>query len=72
MSIHQYPGKSGTTGTAGVAAGQFVAAADDEGTLHILEVPRQLYKAGKNEVRIGLEPSEFLLNFFSYHAREWQ
>jgi WD40 repeat protein len=41
MSIHQYPGKSGY---------QFVAAGDDEGTLHILEVPRNLSKPSRNEV----------------------
>ncbi|KAI8613318.1 WD40-repeat-containing domain protein [Chytriomyces sp. MP71] len=40
MTIRQYPGKGAT---------QFVAAADDEGTLHILEVPRHLSKPSKNE-----------------------
>ncbi|KAJ3331023.1 WD repeat-containing protein 63 [Blyttiomyces sp. JEL0837] len=40
MAIHQYPGKGGY---------QFVAAGDDEGTLHILEIPRNLSKASKNE-----------------------
>ncbi|KAJ3219382.1 WD repeat-containing protein 63 [Dinochytrium kinnereticum] len=40
MAIHQYPGKAGY---------QFIAAGDDEGTLHILEVPRNLSKPNKNE-----------------------
>ncbi|KAJ3194937.1 WD repeat-containing protein 63 [Entophlyctis luteolus] len=40
MCVRQYPGKGGA---------QFVAAADDEGTLHILEVPRHLTKPLKNE-----------------------
>ncbi|KAJ3003583.1 UNVERIFIED_CONTAM: WD repeat-containing protein 63, partial [Siphonaria sp. JEL0065] len=40
MSIRQYPGKGGS---------QFVAAADDEGTLHILEIPKNLTKPLKNE-----------------------
>jgi dynein intermediate chain 3, axonemal len=44
MVIHQYSGKSGF---------QFVAAGDDEGTLHILEVPRNLAKPTKNEVSLS-------------------
>ncbi|KAI8817694.1 WD40-repeat-containing domain protein [Fimicolochytrium jonesii] len=42
MSIRQYPSKS-------LTSNQFVAAGDDEGTLHILEVPRNLIKPTKNE-----------------------
>ncbi|KAJ3291525.1 WD repeat-containing protein 63 [Borealophlyctis nickersoniae] len=42
MAIHQYPAKSFTHH-------QFIAAGDDEGTLHILEVPRNLTKPSKNE-----------------------
>ncbi|KAI9344780.1 WD40-repeat-containing domain protein [Zopfochytrium polystomum] len=41
MSVHQYKGGG---------AQQFLGAADDEGTLHVLEVPRNLAKEGKNEV----------------------
>ncbi|KAI9350807.1 WD40-repeat-containing domain protein [Obelidium mucronatum] len=44
MSIKQYPGKG---------VHQFVAAADDEGTLHILEVPKNLTKPLKNEKHLA-------------------
>lgn len=43
LTIHQYQGKSRNYH-------QFIAAGDDEGTLHILEVPRNLTKSMKNEV----------------------
>ncbi|KAI9204650.1 WD40-repeat-containing domain protein [Polychytrium aggregatum] len=42
MTIHQYPNKSQMNS-------QFIAVGDDEGTLHILEVPRNLSKPVKNE-----------------------
>ncbi|KAI8810116.1 WD40-repeat-containing domain protein [Cladochytrium replicatum] len=42
MSIHHYHGK-------GLQYQQFIAAGDDAGTLHILEVPRNLGKPSKNE-----------------------
>ncbi|KND04124.1 uncharacterized protein SPPG_01562 [Spizellomyces punctatus DAOM BR117] len=42
LAVRQYPGKS-------LTHNQFIAAGDDEGTLHILEVPRNLTKPSKNE-----------------------
>ncbi|KAI8930261.1 WD40-repeat-containing domain protein [Entophlyctis helioformis] len=42
LQIHQYGGKSST-------GQQFIAAGDDAGTLHILEIPRNLQKQSKNE-----------------------
>ncbi|KAJ3109442.1 WD repeat-containing protein 63 [Phlyctochytrium planicorne] len=53
IAIHQYPGKSGF---------QFIAAGDDEGTLHILEVPRNLSKPNKNE-------QSFVRAFFEREVR---
>ncbi|KAJ3157426.1 WD repeat-containing protein 63 [Geranomyces michiganensis] len=55
MSIRQYPGKS-------LAHNQFIAAGDDEGTLHILEVPRNLTKPSKNE-------KAFVRGFFDREVR---
>ncbi|KAJ3009435.1 WD repeat-containing protein 63 [Thoreauomyces humboldtii] len=55
MSIRQYPGKS-------LSHNQFIAAGDDEGTLHILEVPRNLTKPGKNE-------KAFVRSFFDREVR---
>ncbi|KAJ3414206.1 WD repeat-containing protein 63 [Chytridiales sp. JEL 0842] len=43
MSVRQYPGKNGI---------QFIAAGDDEGTLHILEIPKNLTRPSKNEKSI--------------------
>ncbi|KAJ3141403.1 WD repeat-containing protein 63 [Physocladia obscura] len=43
MTVKQYPGKGGL---------QFVSAADDAGTLHILEVPKNLTKPIKNEKQL--------------------
>jgi hypothetical protein len=42
IQIHYYPG----------GKGQFISAGDDDGTLHILETPKSLYKPGKNEVHM--------------------
>ncbi|KAJ3138701.1 WD repeat-containing protein 63 [Geranomyces variabilis] len=55
MAIRQYPGKS-------LAHNQFIAAGDDEGTLHILEVPRNLTKPSKNE-------KAFVRGFFDREVR---
>ncbi|KAJ3055753.1 WD repeat-containing protein 63 [Rhizophlyctis rosea] len=55
MAIHQYPTKSQTHN-------QFIAAGDDEGTLHILEVPRNLIKPSKNE-------KSFVRAFFDREVR---
>ncbi|TPX51495.1 hypothetical protein SeLEV6574_g00261 [Synchytrium endobioticum] len=42
MEVHQYGGRS-------TERRQFIAAGDDEGSLHILEVPRGLSKPARNE-----------------------
>ena len=42
LQIHQYPSKS-------LVGHQFIAAGDDEGTLHIFEVPKNLTKPVRNE-----------------------
>ncbi|KAJ3039952.1 WD repeat-containing protein 63 [Rhizophlyctis rosea] len=55
MAIHQYPTKS-------LTHNQFIAAGDDEGTLHILEVPRNLIKPSKNE-------KQFVRTFFDREVR---
>ncbi|RKO93616.1 WD40-repeat-containing domain protein, partial [Blyttiomyces helicus] len=55
MAIRQYSGKS-------QLQHQFIAAGDDEGTLHILEVPRNLTKASKNE-------KSFVRAFFDREVR---
>lgn len=39
---------------------QFIAAGDDEGTLHILESPRNLTKPVKNEVKVLAKAAEIL------------
>jgi hypothetical protein len=41
ISVRQYPNKGGQ---------QYLAIGDDSGTLHILEVPKNLQKMSKNEV----------------------
>jgi hypothetical protein len=43
LEPYQAPGKSGA---------QFLAVGDDEGTLHILEVPKNLRRASKNELQV--------------------
>jgi dynein intermediate chain 3, axonemal len=45
IAIRQYPNKGGQ---------QYLAVGDDSGTLHILEVPKNLQKMTKNEVFIKL------------------
>ncbi|KAI9089425.1 WD40-repeat-containing domain protein [Phlyctochytrium arcticum] len=55
MSIRQYPVKS-------LTHNQFIAAGDDEGTLHILEVPRNLTRPNKNEFA-------FVRSFFDREVR---
>ncbi|KAI8920867.1 WD40-repeat-containing domain protein [Powellomyces hirtus] len=55
MAVRQYPGKS-------LSRNQFIAAGDDEGTLHILEVPRNLTKPSKNE-------KAFVRGFFDREVR---
>lgn len=58
MAIKQYSGKGQTNH-------QFIAAGDDEGTLHILEIPRNLIKPSKNE-------KAAVKSFFEREARRLQ
>ncbi|KAI9002305.1 WD40-repeat-containing domain protein [Gaertneriomyces semiglobifer] len=55
LAVRQYPGHS-------ASHNQFIAVGDDEGTLHILEVPRNLTRPARNE-------KSFVASFFEREVR---